>query len=120
MELQACSVHDFLITSGICAFTREFRVFTLGFRAFIREFHAFTREFCTFTREFHAFTREFHNFTREFHTLLVNSAYRLTFFFSLFSFSERKGQSLSALSLFLFPVVSSGQPFYDGGQKKIK
>jgi hypothetical protein len=75
MEPQACSVHDFLITSGICAFIR-------GFHAFIREFHTFTRGFRAFTREFHAFTREFGTFTRgfraftrEFHTLLVNSAY---------------------------------------------
>ncbi|MFS0602530.1 hypothetical protein [Peribacillus frigoritolerans] len=33
MEPQACSVHDFLITSGIYEFTRCFRAFT-------REFHA--------------------------------------------------------------------------------
>jgi len=51
MEPQACSVHDFLITSGIYEFTRCFHAFT-------REFHTFTRGFRAFTREFHAFTRD--------------------------------------------------------------
>ncbi|MDQ0880678.1 hypothetical protein QFZ73_001689 [Peribacillus sp. V2I11] len=66
MELQACSVRNFLITSGICTFTREFWRFTREFLHFTREFSAFTREFLHFTREFSAFTREFLHFTREF------------------------------------------------------
>jgi len=52
MEPQACSVHDFLITSGIYSFTRCFHAFIRGFHTFTRGFHAFTREFRAFTREF--------------------------------------------------------------------
>jgi hypothetical protein len=124
MEFQACSVHNFLITSGIWAFTREFRAFTREFRTFTLElrftriFCAFNRGFRAFIREFHAFTREFHAFTREFHAFTREFRILPDIFFSLFSFSKRKGQSLSALSLFLFSMISSGQPFYDGGQKK--
>jgi hypothetical protein len=97
MEPQACSVHDFLITSGICAFT-------LGFRAFTRDFHAllvsFTLLLVSFTLLLVSFTLLLVNFT----LLLVNSAYRLTFFLTLQFFRKKRTKPVS----FVPVLVSRG------------